>query len=79
MGGALKLAKGLASETPGYSWEELGESSRSLQRVVLGALRGTPAKIKESQVERKKNKEMRELEREDYLLVIYGVVVNGYL
>ena len=38
VGGALKLAERFASETPGCSWEELGESSRSLRGVVLGAL-----------------------------------------
>ena len=47
VGGALKLAEGLASKTLGCPWEELGESSRSLRGVVLGALRGTPVKIKE--------------------------------
>ena len=30
VGGGLKLAEGLASETPGCPWEELGESSRNL-------------------------------------------------
>ena len=57
-GGALKLAERLASETPGCPWEQLGESMRSLRGVVLRALQGTPAKIKEreskeSQVEKK--------------------------
>ena len=56
-----------------------------MREVVLRALWGTPAKIKEreskeSQVE-KKNKEMRELEREDYLFVVslelYCVVFIG--
>ena len=61
--------EGLASEAPGCFKACFG---MLLQKIKE---RGS----KESQVEKKKNKEMRELEREDYLLVVYGVVVNGYL
>ena len=61
VGESLKLAEGLASETPGCPWEELGESSRSLRGVVLGALRGTPAKIKER--ERKESPVKKKIKR----------------